>query len=148
MQQLFGVETPRSGRRLIFWVPSWKAESKDWQLLVDVGDVYNEATQRFDHHQRGFAETLDENHSIKLSSAGLIYKYKTPIKISSSYLFRHFGREVIMNMAPISPAQLEVIYYRLYKNFVEALDAIDNGVNQFDKTEPAVCFILLCWWLR
>ena len=42
--------------------------------LVDVGDVYDVTKQRFDHHQRGFSETLDANHKIKLSSAGLIYK--------------------------------------------------------------------------
>lgn len=29
---------------------------------------------KFDHHQIGFNETLDKNHTIKLSSAGLIYK--------------------------------------------------------------------------
>lgn len=37
----------------------------------------------------------------------------------------------------ISEADLEVVYSRLYHNFIEALDAIDNGVSQFDKTEPA-----------
>jgi uncharacterized UPF0160 family protein len=44
-------------------------------VVVDVGDVYDPEKQRFDHHQRGFGETLDANHKIKLSSAGLIYKY-------------------------------------------------------------------------
>jgi uncharacterized UPF0160 family protein len=91
-------------------------------LLVDVGDVYDESKQRFDHHQRGFSETLDNDHKIKLSSAGLIYK--------------HFGREVILNLSKVATPKLDVLYYRLYTNFIEALDAIDNGVSQFDKTEP------------
>lgn len=43
-------------------------------LLVDVGDVYDPHIHRYDHHQRGFSHTLDAQHPIKLSSAGLIYK--------------------------------------------------------------------------
>lgn len=31
---------------------------KDCDVVVDVGGVYDPATLRFDHHQRGFAETL------------------------------------------------------------------------------------------
>lgn len=31
---------------------------KDCDVVVDVGGVYDAATQRFDHHQRGFTETL------------------------------------------------------------------------------------------
>ena len=30
-------------------------------------------SKRFDHHQKGFYEVFDENHSTKLSSAGLVY---------------------------------------------------------------------------
>lgn len=45
-------------------------------IVVDVGGVYNVATQRFDHHQRGFEEVFGEDKyvNIKLSSAGLVYK--------------------------------------------------------------------------
>ncbi len=49
-------------------------------IIVDVGAVYDASTGRYDHHQRGFSETLDSEHTMKLSSAGLIYK--------------HFGKEV------------------------------------------------------
>lgn len=31
---------------------------KDCDVVVDVGGVYDHATQRYDHHQRGFTETL------------------------------------------------------------------------------------------
>lgn len=44
-------------------------------IVVDVGGVYDEKTQRFDHHQRGFEEIFGHGFSTKLSSAGLVYKY-------------------------------------------------------------------------
>ena len=43
-------------------------------IVVDVGAVYDVATNRFDHHQITFTNKFDDNHKIKLSSAGLIYK--------------------------------------------------------------------------
>lgn len=43
-------------------------------IVVDVGGVYDEKTQRFDHHQRGFEEIFGHGFSTKLSSAGLVYK--------------------------------------------------------------------------
>ena len=45
-----------------------------FDIVVDVGAVYEPARHRYDHHQRGFMETLDSQHTMKLSSAGLIYK--------------------------------------------------------------------------
>lgn len=45
---------------------------KDCDVVVDVGGVYDPVAQRFDHHQRGFVETLSsvvpkygQNNSIK-----------------------------------------------------------------------------------
>jgi len=43
-------------------------------IVVDVGAEYDAARHRYDHHQRGFEETLDKDHKIKLSSAGLVWK--------------------------------------------------------------------------
>jgi len=43
-------------------------------LIVDVGDVYDPSKHRYDHHQRDFNQPLDAEHTIKLSSAGLVYK--------------------------------------------------------------------------
>ena len=43
-------------------------------IVVDVGGVYDESKQRFDHHQRGFAEVFGHGFNTKLSSAGLVYK--------------------------------------------------------------------------
>ncbi|KAK5647651.1 hypothetical protein RI129_002543 [Pyrocoelia pectoralis] len=93
--------------------------------VVDVGGVYNPKTSRFDHHQRGFVETLStvrpdlaKNKNIKLSSAGLIYA--------------HFGMQVLseiltQNKCDISTAQLSAIYLHVYDKFIEEIDAIDNG---------------------
>ena len=47
---------------------------KSCDIVVDVGGVYDEAAQRFDHHQRGFTQVFGHGFETKLSSAGLIYK--------------------------------------------------------------------------
>jgi len=44
-------------------------------IVVDVGGVYDENLERFDHHQRGFEEVFGHGFQTKLSSAGLIYKF-------------------------------------------------------------------------
>ena len=33
-------------------------------ILVDVGGAYDVQTNRFDHHQRGFEETFDDEHQV------------------------------------------------------------------------------------
>lgn len=55
---------------------------------------------------------------IRLSSAGLVYTY--------------YGEDVIKQLAPkdtpLKPSDLTVIYKKVYQNFIEEIDAIDNGV--------------------
>lgn len=101
-------------------------------ILVDVGGVYNPSTLRFDHHQRSFSTTFADDgphSSIKLSSAGLVYK--------------HFGRNVIRSVLEkeaiqvLNEQDMERIYAKVYKSFVEAVDAIDNGVPRYDTDKPA-----------
>lgn len=43
-------------------------------IVVDVGAEYDAERHRYDHHQRGFEETFDKDHKVKLSSAGLVWK--------------------------------------------------------------------------
>lgn len=102
-------------------------------IVVDVGGVYDPSTNRFDHHQKEFQDKFDDKHNIRLSSAGLIYK--------------HFGKEVLRNMIEqriikdlssydvqidLSDSSfLDQIYLKMYDSFVQAVDAIDNGVSQF-----------------
>eukprot|EP01101_Sappina_pedata_P004284 TRINITY_DN1791_c0_g1_i1.p2 TRINITY_DN1791_c0_g1~~TRINITY_DN1791_c0_g1_i1.p2 ORF type:complete len:359 (-),score=176.50 TRINITY_DN1791_c0_g1_i1:56-1027(-) len=92
---------------------------QEMDIVVDVGGVYDPQTLRFDHHQRGFTETFDDKHVTKLSSAGLVYK--------------HFGREVISNVAGLSQEdpRLEVIYQKVYDALIEGIDGIDNGVERY-----------------
>lgn len=88
-------------------------------VVVDVGAVYDPSKHRYDHHQRGFQETLSDKHVMKLSSAGLIYK--------------HFGKQVIQILSSgcLSDSDSEIIYQKVYTSFVEALDGIDNGISQY-----------------
>lgn len=102
---------------------------KQCTIVVDVGTEYDPARNRFDHHQRGFKETMD-GYSTKLSSAGLIYK--------------HFGREVLrrifnrksqesstssMHIVPtLDDNVIDKLYKKVYKDFMEHIDGIDNGV--------------------
>ncbi|CAN8003689.1 unnamed protein product [Ixodes hexagonus] len=97
-------------------------------IVVDVGGVYDPATNRFDHHQRTFSETMQsldksKKWTTKLSSAGLVYA--------------HFGRDVIARTLgwKLDDPNVEKIYDKVYENFMEEIDAIDNGVKMFDE-EP------------
>ncbi|EEY64505.1 protein MYG1 [Phytophthora infestans T30-4] len=86
------------------------------EAVVDVGGIYDPEALRFDHHQRTFTGTFDQRDT-KLSSAGLVYK--------------HFGREIIQHLAApttLDDATLDILHQKAYKNFVEHIDGIDNGV--------------------
>ena len=91
-------------------------------MVVDVGAVFDAETKRFDHHQREFTGVL-EGYNTKLSSAGLVYQ--------------HFGRqilrEVLATEGPPSEEFVEICFHKLYKGFVEHVDAIDNGISVSDE---------------
>ncbi|KAK5963195.1 Myg1p PWA37_004906 [Arxiozyma heterogenica] len=109
---------------------------EDWEqsdIVVDVSAKYD-GIKYFDHHQREFMETFSDDYNIKLSSAGLIYK--------------HFGKRIIKSIISkgndtndeisgdvINEEDLEVIYQKVYKQFIESLDANDNGINKYDLQE-------------
>jgi uncharacterized UPF0160 family protein len=78
--------------------------------VVDVGTVYDEDTNRFDHHQESFKEKgyLD----IPYSSFGLVWK--------------HFGKEV---------CESKNVWDKIRKEFVTLIDANDNGI---DTQLPAI----------
>ncbi|KAI3489892.1 hypothetical protein L1887_45985 [Cichorium endivia] len=89
-------------------------------IVVDVGATYDAAAHRYDHHQRGFDEVFDDKHATKLSSAGLVWK--------------HFGREIVaahLNLGDRDRETVELLYHKLYDDFVEAIDGIDNGIAQY-----------------
>jgi uncharacterized UPF0160 family protein len=82
-------------------------------IVIDVGFTYNPDKDRFDHHQEDCNETFTDD--ILISSAGMVYK-----KYGISYL------KTILGVENIS----EELYLDFYKNLVEEVDAIDNGLKQ------------------
>ncbi|XP_053992556.1 MYG1 exonuclease-like isoform X2 [Hylaeus volcanicus] len=85
-------------------------------VVVDVGGVYDAENYRFDHHQKGFSEYFNSTCNVtKLSSFGQVYKF--------------FGKRLLREIFSIPEEDVNIIYNLLYKSFVEAIDAIDNGVN-------------------
>ncbi|CAN1812851.1 MYG1 exonuclease [Linum perenne] len=87
--------------------------------VVDVGGVYDPGADRYDHHQKGFDQVFGNGFSTKLSSAGLVYK--------------HYGEKILAKEVQLVPqSDLHMLYLAIYKNFVEAVDAVDNGTNQYD----------------
>lgn len=95
-------------------------------IVVDVGGKYNPDNHRYDHHQKEFTDTMNSLDSsnkwtTKLSSAGLVYF--------------HFGRQVIQTFYKESNEKvLQLLYNKMYHNFIEEVDGVDNGVNQYDGT--------------
>ncbi|KAK7259955.1 hypothetical protein RIF29_25591 [Crotalaria pallida] len=92
--------------------------------VLDVGGVYDPSRYRYDHHQKGFEEVFGHGFSSKLSSAGLVYK--------------HFGKEIIANELKVNEEHPDVhhIFLAVYRSFMEAIDAVDNGINQYDTDQP------------
>lgn len=96
---------------------------EDWEssdIVVDVSGKYD-GVKYFDHHQREFDTTFNENYKTKLSSAGLVYK--------------HFGKEIIKGVLKLEDGNpnIELLYDKIYKEFVESLDANDNGISNYPK---------------
>ena len=92
--------------------------------VVDVGGEYDASANRYDHHQRTFADTFPE-HQTKLSSAGLVYL--------------HFGRAIIAQQTstPQDHPNVSLLHKKLYDDFIEAIDANDNGISVYDSKETA-----------
>ncbi|XP_065510424.1 MYG1 exonuclease [Caloenas nicobarica] len=92
-------------------------------VVVDVGGEYDPKRHRYDHHQRSFSESMrslrpNKPWTTKLSSAGLVYC--------------HFGSQILAGLLgqPEDGPVVTVLYDKLYENFVEEIDAIDNGIAQ------------------
>ncbi|URD86901.1 UPF0160 protein MYG1 [Musa troglodytarum] len=92
--------------------------------VLDAGGDYDPMREQYDHHQKGFTEVFGHGFSTKLSSAGLVYK--------------HYGKEIIAKelQLDVEHENVQCVYLAVYKNFIEAIDAIDNGINQYDTDQP------------
>ncbi|KWU41968.1 putative GAMM1 protein [Rhodotorula sp. JG-1b] len=102
-------------------------DPKDWDeatVVFDVSGEYDAERGRFDHHQREFDHVFGHGFNTKLSSAGLIYK--------------HYGQEILSTILqePVSSPTVETLYLKMYQDFVEAFDGIDNGISQYVSSEP------------
>lgn len=93
--------------------------------VLDVGGVYDPTKDWYDHHQKGFNEDFGHGFRTKLSTAGLVYK--------------HYGREIVSRYLGLDAnhSDVERVYLALYKGFMEEIDAVDNGINQYDTEKPA-----------
>ena len=85
------------------------------EIVVDVGGVYDPKTDRYDHHQRSFNESMSTvvpgaKWVTKLSASGLVYA--------------HFGRRVIQAVSAIADGDpiLDVLYNKIYAEFMEEYD--------------------------
>ncbi|TRY62004.1 hypothetical protein TCAL_13998 [Tigriopus californicus] len=93
-------------------------------IVVDVGGEFNVDTQRFDHHQKSFNETVSslmegKKWVTKLSSAGLVYV--------------HYGKPIIKHVLDVQDDQLvDKVFDKVYANFMEEIDAQDNGIPTHD----------------
>nr|XP_019580025.1 PREDICTED: UPF0160 protein MYG1, mitochondrial isoform X2 [Rhinolophus sinicus] len=98
-------------------------------IVVDVGGEYDPQRHRYDHHQRSFTETMSslspgKPWQTKLSSAGLIYL--------------HFGHKLLAQLLGTNEedSMVGTLYDKMYENFVEEVDAVDNGISQWEEGEP------------
>lgn len=93
---------------------------KDCDIVIDVGGVYNHELLRYDHHQRDYDERFEilkkhQERISKLSASGLVY--------------RHYGKNVIRAYYPhLTEELLDLAFCKMYDKFMEAIDAIDTGV--------------------
>lgn len=93
-------------------------EFEQGDIVYDVGRVFNPEKKKFDHHQKEFNATFSPKYNIKMSSAGLIYKYY------HEELFACFG---FTKQSSI----YDFIVDKIYSEFFLPADAIDNGVDIF-----------------
>ncbi|NWI13981.1 MYG1 protein, partial [Crypturellus soui] len=119
-------------------------------VVVDVGGEYDPARHRYDHHQRSFTQSMrclrpDKPWSTKLSSAGLIYCH-FGAQILSSLLGLPEDGPVVTTLYDKVPGRRGETRWghsppaaasdqrrpQLYENFVEEIDAVDNGIAQRD----------------
>ncbi|KAF9764982.1 UPF0160 protein [Nosema granulosis] len=104
---------------------------KTGDIVYDVGSVFDPETMRFDHHQNSFSETYSEEYNIKLSSAGLIYKYFYE-DLLKTYGVENTGDDLY-----------DWLVKKIYKKYFLPADAVDNGVDIFGEIKPYTIYDLV-----
>jgi uncharacterized UPF0160 family protein len=114
--------------KLLFEIEVYRTRDADTikkaDIVVDVGQIYDHVSKRYDHHQfpdsTGHVETWT-NSDIPLSSAGMVWK--------------HYGKDILAKH--VSTVDVDALHEKIYRSFFLELDANDNGVNQFkDEIKP------------
>jgi len=100
-------------------------ELESCDIVVDVGGVYDPATNRFDHHQKTFSHSM--------SSLEAKYKYDTKLS-SAGLVYFHFGKEIISTIqaTDVKSSIVETLFVKVYEKFIQEVDAIDNGISTHD----------------
>jgi uncharacterized UPF0160 family protein len=88
--------------------PEWITPAED-RIIYDVGGLYDESQQIFDHHQRGAPVREDGQ---PYSSFGLIWK--------------HYGRDYLA-ASGLPEAHIEGVHSSFDGSFVLPVDLVDNG---------------------
>eukprot|EP00401_Gymnodinium_catenatum_P065747 CAMPEP_0117547450 /NCGR_PEP_ID=MMETSP0784-20121206/47131_1 /TAXON_ID=39447 /ORGANISM="" /LENGTH=353 /DNA_ID=CAMNT_0005344357 /DNA_START=65 /DNA_END=1126 /DNA_ORIENTATION=+ len=96
-------------------------------IVIDVGGIYDHAKLRYDHHQRGFFETVDGEPGVATKAEEATGRWKTKLS-ASGLVYKHYGREIIANLSGTNEADTEALWAELYDQFMEEVDAIDNGI--------------------
>ncbi len=114
---------------------SWIVRSRNYEILkkadlvCDVGGIFDPATHRYDHHMKEFSHVFDDKLKIKMSSAGLVYKY-LGMNILENILKS-------WNLYEENKENMQKIYDKVYENFIAYVDGADNGINQYpDDIKP------------
>jgi uncharacterized UPF0160 family protein len=112
-------------------------------IVLDVGGVYDHAQLKYDHHQRGYDERFDPkidscNDSDDDGSMKTNTKLRCTKLSACGLIYRHYGKDVIRTWYPnLAAASVDLVYTQLYDTLLEALDAIDTGV----EIAPATVYI-------
>jgi uncharacterized UPF0160 family protein len=110
------------------------------EIIVDVGGELDIERLRLDHHQRSFNQTINDYHpNLKTTNPN------KPIRLSSAGLvFAIFGKDYIVNQLGLGKTYDDVkgdaekekmigaIFDKAYVEFMEEIDAVDNGVDLVD----------------
>jgi uncharacterized UPF0160 family protein len=104
-------------------------------IVLDVGGVYDHAKLKYDHHQRDYDERFDpkigrcDGDNDKDGSITTTTTLRCTKLSASGLIYRHYGKDVIQTCYPnLSAANVDLVYTQLYDTLLEALDAIDTGV--------------------
>ena len=106
-------------------------------IVIDVGGIYDHEKLRYDHHQRDY----DEKFTPKLNKDGTSTERCTKLS-ASGLVYRHYGKDVIKEYYPdLTDDMLDIAYEKMYNTFMEAIDAIDTGVEPIPANDASIALV-------